>query len=291
MQIATLPWTNTLRRPEAGEAAATQATRLTTEEAAERLAAALSARGMNVTGEGLLAAELAQSRALTPLFRPDGYLAHLPPALRRTTRPLHHYLRTGAWLPLSTHPCIDPAFIAARHDAEDAPAKPGAAPGIKVPALLRLLEATEAPHVDPCPLFDSAFYAQHLPAAALDRITPFEHFLLHWCDNPVPFSRFFDFEFYFFLNQHVARARLNPLVHYFEQPVEQRTDANPMIHGRYYAASVGGVRGDPLAHYVRFGLAQGIAPNPYAFGELRVDGADLPPEVMRELLTSYVAAG
>ncbi len=291
MHIATPPWTNKGRRPEAGEAAATQATRLTPEETAERVAGALAGRGMFVTPEGLLSAELAQSRSLTPLFRPDHYLAHLPPALRRTTRPLHHYLRTGAWLPMSTHPCIDPAFIAACHDVDDAPVRPGAAPGIKVPALLRLLEATAAAHVDPCPLFDSAFYAQHLPAAALERMTPFEHFLLHWCDNPVPFSRFFDFEFYFFLNQHVARSRLNPLVHYFEQPVEQRTDANPMIHGRYYATTIGGVRGDPLAHYVRFGLAQGVAPNPYAFSELRVDGTDLPPEVMRDMLTSYVAAG
>lgn len=235
------------------------------------------------TLEYLLAAVGEGFRSPTPLFDPVHYLSHLPPAIRRETSPLRHYLETGASLGIAPAAIVDLGVLdaAAEPDAEEAPAE--------TPALIRLLENAAPPFLCPNILFDAEVYLAHLPAGALDGLSPFEHFLLYWTEHRVPFSRVFDHEFYFLMNRHIDAARINPLRHYFSLPVDQRTDANPMIHNKYYALTHPGVRGDPLVHYVRFGLGQGAAPNPYAFRELRIEPTQLPAEHVRDRLLGYIA--
>jgi len=214
------------------------------------------------------------------------YLSHLPVQLARAISPLKHYLLLGFAAGLPPHPCFDLDFWYAPKgpDVPHAASQP-----IAVPALLELLEARRPPYSSPNVLFDAQLYVRMLPSGALGQLAPFEHFLQAWPDYRVPFSRYFDAEFYLLRNPHVAKAGLNPLAHYCSQPIEARSDPNPMIHGKYYAGRHVEVRGDPLVHYLRFGMKAGCMPNPYAEKELRAGCTGYSPHFDELLLSDYVA--
>jgi hypothetical protein len=218
-------------------------------------------------------------RALCPIAAFDArfYLSHLPPEFTRGINPLAHYLELGHTAMLAPHPVFDLAFLQ--------PPEPPA-----IPALLEILEATAPPYKTPNILFEPAVYAGNLPNGALAGLAPFEHFLRHWRDYRVPFSRYFDIEFYALKNPHVAKGGLNPLLHYFSLAVDQRADPNPMIHAKFYAKSNPKVTGDPFVHYIRFGITAGFMPNPYAEQELRTKLTDQTREFHVQLLNTYVGA-
>lgn len=221
-------------------------------------------------------------RSPTPLFDPIYYLAHLPPSMRRETSPLRHYFEVGAAAQIA------PAAVVDLDVMNVSPSMSSLGDG-EIPALLRILQNVEPPFLQVNALFDAEVYLSHLPTGASEGMSPFEHFLLCWTEFRVPFSRVFDIDFYTLINPHINNGRINPLCHYFSLPVDQRTDANPMIHSKYYAHTHRAVTGDPLVHFVRYGLDQGAAPNPYAFRELRLEPTHLPPEHVRERLLNYIS--
>jgi len=177
------------------------------------------------------------------MFDAAYYRAQLPAALAREVNPLRHYLEIGAPAMLSPHPCFDLEWLE------------GAA---ALPPIIPILEAREAPYATPNLLFEPERYAAGI---ALGPLPPFEHFLRHWPDNQAEFSRFFDVTFYARRNPHLARARINPLVHYFTQPPAQRHD-EPDDPGQIYRGHLSACAGRPVAVFYPHRVAGGLLAQP-----------------------------
>jgi hypothetical protein len=254
----------------------------------QRLAMALY-KAKLLPDAGALSAFLAApaERFASPLesFDPVFYRSQLPPGFAPAANPLLHYLEAGHQAMLSPHPCFDLDLLCGSGGARPAPRIGPAVP----PPLLTIMEARASPYATPNVLFEPEIYVRFLPRDALGGLPPFEHFLRFWQDHRVPFSRYFDVAFYARTHRHILRSGINPLLHYMTQPVEARSDPNPMIHAKYYAASQNHVWGDPLIHYIRFGIAGGCLPNPYAEQELRRQATDHSRGFFAQLLDDYVS--
>jgi GT2 family glycosyltransferase/SAM-dependent methyltransferase len=111
-------------------------------------------------------------------------------------------------------------------------------------------------HIDPHPLFSTAYYLNENPDVAEAGVSPFEHYLEHgWREgrNPHPY---FANDWYLHNNPDVARAGVNPLVHYVEHGWKEGRRPNPVFDPLAYLAKhvdveAGGM--EPLTHFVMYG--------------------------------------
>ena len=128
-------------------------------------------------------------------------------------------------------------------------------------ALAHYLARGHAAGLDPTPLFDGAWYRARYLAGSDEPGAPLLHFLRHAVDDRVSPNPFFDTDYYFAQRPALHERRGNPLVHYvLNARDETAAYPNPLFRDSYYLRTYNDVRGGgalPLAHFLRFGLAEG----------------------------------
>lgn len=213
------------------------------------------------------------------LFDIPFYLGQLPPRIGARVNPVLHYAETGAAAGLLPHPVFDGDFVRAQLGTAGVPV-------VDARDWLAVLASRQRPFLSPHPLFDPETYladAGH-DAATLNE-PPILLFLRNWATERARFSPYFDIGFYLRQVPHLRAGLMDPLSHYLLQPDIHRLDPNPMVHGKYYQNAYSDVGADALSHYIRFGLAAGREPNPYApreLGELGMTARELDDYIRTE---------
>lgn len=140
-------------------------------------------------------------------------------------------------------------------------------------ALEVVLASAGAAAVSPHPLFEAEVYLGALPDAAR-RVAarmgnPVLHFLAHWQEHRVAFSRYFDAGFYLRGRRGAPGLdEVTPLEHYLAQAPEDRVDANPLFHDLWYGRTYGREAPGLLADFLTTGHRRLYLPNPWAAQEL-----------------------
>ncbi len=120
---------------------------------------------------------------------------------------------------------------------------------------------------NPCPLFDSSWYAEQNPDAIAAGINPLAHYVDYgWEEGRDP-SPLFSTEWY--LNQFSGRARWSPdpMTHYRHEGWRMGIDPHSLFDVDWYliqlaTAEQSAFEGDPLAHYLTTGWDRDLDPNP-----------------------------
>lgn len=209
------------------------------------------------------------------LFDPTFHAAQVSASFASPAEAFAHFLEDrNATAP--PHPVFDIDYIASQRGQRTLDART---------AWEAVLDSTAAPHVSPHRLFDPALYLRNLPEDARREArrmgNPILHFLDRWHEYRVPFSPYFDAQFYFAATPGLS-PKVNPLDHYARRDLETGADANPMFHSGYYRKAYGRAGPDMLSDFLAFGCAMLHLPNPWALQEL--GEAPLSPDT----LLSYI---
>lgn len=131
-----------------------------------------------------------------------------------------------------------------------------------MPAVVHYVLSGEAGFRDPHPLFQVGYYRARLPAPEEPA-----NALLHYLErgHHLPPNPLFDPEYYLERHPELARAGINPLVHYVLVGAAADCDPHPLFDSAHYRAGIAAQGGepprDPLAHYLR-GPQRAISPHP-----------------------------
>ena len=215
---------------------------------------------------------------ITPLFDVDYYASQISWQIGPKNYFLH-YCEGSLDVTLKPHVLFDGDFILSQIGLAE----------FDRPPLLYFLEQSD-PNLSPHPLFEPGLYAEAVGEEFLSGELPIVAFIERWSSKPAPFSSFFCHSYYCLHEPVVRYSWLNPLIHFLSMPMERRRDPNPMFHRGWYGGSlpedeIG--RTEPLIHYIRHGLPQGLMPNPFAYEELRASSLGLPALV--ESLRRYLS--
>ncbi|BBK29532.1 hypothetical protein EDC65_2424 [Stella humosa] len=170
--------------------------------------------------------------------------------------PLVHFVRRGAAIGLSPHPWFDGAWYARRY--LDQP-KPGAL------ALVHFLaEGARAGHV-PHPALDEPAVAARLAAADPSAREALIRTIIAEREADLgPAQALVDSRWYLAAYPDVARAGVDPRLHYLRSGWRERRDPNPWFSTSYYLARQPAVAIEgicPVLHFVLRGAAAGAEPS------------------------------
>jgi GT2 family glycosyltransferase len=202
-----------------------------------------------------------EGRRPNALFDPAFYRAAVPEA--RDVDPLLHYVTEGFRDGRAPHPLFDTSYYLERNPDV---ARAGTNP------LADFMGGGWQAGRDPHPLFDVAHYLAARPAPP-EGVDPLSHFLESgWRDDRDPHP-LFDLSYYLDTNPDVARADVNPLLHYVAGGGWQtRRNPHPLFESGFYLDSNPDVvaKGtSPLAHFVALGMAEGRPPSRLFDGEMQ----------------------
>jgi len=231
------------------------------------------ATGMNSGVKALISSALADS-FLHTLFDSNFYAQQLPQFAQPSERAIIHFLNVGENFGLSPHPVFDRKYVLEQAKENGVDIKDNFSPFAYV------LQNDLSPNR----LFSKEIYSRHLKNAGVeksDKETHIEHFLTNWVKYRVPFSPYFDVQFYELNNPHLIMSGTNPLDHYFRVPRRERADANPMFHAGYYVNTYSSWENDPLVDFIAQGCGQLNLPNPYAAQELLSDAFITPENLLK----------
>lgn len=213
-----------------------------------------------------------------PLFDSCFYNQQLPQFAQQAEQAMHHFLTVGEKLGLRPHPVFDRNYVLEQAKEN----------GVQIDEYFSPFTYVLANNLSPNRLFSKKLYSSSLQKVGVslpDNELYIEHFLTSWEKYRVPFSPYFDVEFYELNNPHLVMSGTNPLDHYFRVPRQERADANPMFHAGYYTNTYSSWEYDPLVDFIAQGCGQLNLPNPYAAQELLSEAFVTP-----ENLLDYIEA-
>lgn len=231
----------------------------------------------------------------TPDFSTGYYLEQNQDVLRSAVNPFWHYLRFGqfegraARPPVTLSETLDESeakvdeirTIADAFDVTFYRARYPSLPDTDDEVIAHYLKLGWVLGYDPCDWFSTRDYILANPDVAEARINPFVHYLLVGAaegrklaieaDEPISFEESlniqanelrpeFDEAFYLQSNQDVAKAGVDPVVHYLAEGVREGRDPHPDFSTRYYLESNPDLQGadiNPFLHYIRTGRSEG----------------------------------
>lgn len=200
------------------------------------------------------------SRLPHPVFASEWYERKHRGARKHPGGPLCHFREIGAARGADPHP-----LLSTHHLIELYP-EAAAAPG--GPVAYYMLHG-KADLLQPHPLFDPRWYLACNPEAETMPITPLAHWLGYgiWHNrDPHPL---FDTAWYLETYPQSRQALKPPLVHYLEHGSKLNNWPTPFFDPKFYAVKYPESAGmDPLVHFARYGMEQGLAPNPEAASKL-----------------------
>jgi len=157
--------------------------------------------------------------------------------------------------PSRTHPLFDPAWYLRQVEDE-----PDEAAG---DAFRHYLEHGDAENLDPCALFDTAWYRQHYPDVAAEGVNALEHYLTYGTDERRSPHPLFDVAWYLSQTPHPENIA-NPLLHYVQAGAAAGQSPHPIFDAAWYLSQTA----DPdaaacaLRHYIETGAHAGLSPHP-----------------------------
>jgi hypothetical protein len=232
--------------------------------------------------------------AQSGLFDSEWYLAHNPDVANAGVPAFDHFMTHGIAEYRDPHPLFSSGWYSIQMQRHDV--------SLDLPPLLHYLSIGRARHLSPHPLFDPRYYLASYKDVAESGIDPLQHFLMHGAAewrNPHPLvwmqrlaeqaalpagSRnvlatylarpqsfgasphpLFDGRDYLAKNPDVARAGVNPLLHYCTMGWRQARAPHSVFAGDWYLARNPDVLAadvNPLEHYVRHGAHEFRDPHP-----------------------------
>ena len=213
--------------------------------------------------EGLRAAWRKQLQPQTPtipdpvgfsaLFDPSYYIQHNTVVLRSGETPFDHYVRSGRHKGLSTHPLIDPDWIAATWPDS-----------LNRFDLFSYLQDRSLHGLSPHPVFDAGHYRRMNPDVTAAGVAPLAHYVAYgWRENRDP-NQLFASAWYLSAHPETLAAKAEPLRHYVEIGAAAELQPHPLFDRAFYLEHYPDVAQssmDPYTHFIAFGRAEGRVPN------------------------------
>ncbi|MEL6790488.1 MAG: rhamnan synthesis F family protein [Pseudomonadota bacterium] len=180
--------------------------------------------------------------------------------------PLVHYMMLDSTINISPTPLFDPAYYREQR---------GAYLNESRALLADYIVDGAAAHIDPHPLFQSWWYAQHHMAAGAHPGSPLEHFVGD--DTGLSPNLYFLSDWYRAQNPDISADGTHPFAAYVTHvsalindlhngtPTDHRIRPNPWFDAGWYLTENPDVLGageDPLAHYMTTGFREGRRPSP-----------------------------
>lgn len=187
------------------------------------------------------------------LFDPSYYMQHNAVALRSGETPFDHYVRSGRHKGLSTHPLIDPGWIAATWPD-----------GVNRFDLFSYLQDRSLHGLSPHPVFDAGHYRRMNPDVTAAGVAPLAHYVAYgWRENRDP-NQLFASAWYLSAHPETLAGKVDPLRHYLEIGAAAELQPHPLFDRAFYLEHYPDVAQsgmDPYTHFIAFGRAEGRAPN------------------------------
>ena len=200
-----------------------------------------------------------------PLFHENYYRSQLQQADTLPTNLLEHFVNEGEAAGLLPHPIYDLDYV-----REQASASLGET--IANEHDFSHFSFVIQNDISPSVLFSPSVYRRSSAAIGIDPLSESQsllcHFIEHWHKHRCCFSEYFNVDYYYLNNPHLAELHINPLVHYFLIDTNMRADANHFLHNKYYRLNYQVGEMDALVHFIRSGYKELLFPNPYAETEL-----------------------